>query len=141
MSSNDQKVKSLQAFAIAQTEKNQEIIDSIRAHHGKLIGDNVTLLVNMMMHQQQLETLVLTFIKAHTALIDRMEDSSIADALKLGLLVDRATSHLERGNEIPIAVFSCLFNAEERELLIPFLNQIRNNIGDITKNILAATEQ
>lgn len=133
------KLDSAKDFAKQQVNKCQDIIESVRIHHGQEAAERITLLTNMLAHQQQLGTLIMSMLKQ---LIERADDDDIGGTLKTAMLVDTTISHLERMSDLPVAVFHKLFpEEEEREEIIPFMEQIRNNVADVTRHILDLAEQ
>lgn len=125
------KANMLKKFAKEQMVKNQEIMDTVRAHFGEDVGDRATLIVNMIVHTQQIETLCMSLLK-------RISESDHIDVLAVVQSTQAAMDIIERGHEIPSAVFSVLFEDDIKDQIKPFLNQARSNVGAISKQILNA---
>jgi hypothetical protein len=123
--------ETLAKFAGEQLDKNKEILASIRAHHPKDVADRATLVTNILIHQQQVESVLLGVVSSALEADDPME------AMNTMLMV---TALIKRGHEIPIAIFGTIFTEEERDTLRPFMSQLKANIGAITKNIIAGMD-
>ena len=117
----------LKAFAKEQSTKAQEMLDTVRLHHGQKAGDKCTLLSNMVSLQQQNHTLCFSMIAGLT----RLEDPQPALACYAAFM-----SFMSSEKGLVPAVFQELFTEEERKTLIPFMTAINEDLGKILDAIL-----
>jgi hypothetical protein len=121
-------VKKMQDFAREQMLKVQDIIKTIRRHHGTSIGDRMTLVANMVSHLHQNIALDAGML----VLAISNDNCTHAQAVHM---VKALSSIVERSTMLPVATFDVLFSEEEKKELLPFMTSIDEILQQIVKRL------
>ena len=127
----EDQAKQAQAFANEQLRKVQDIVKTVRHHHGPDIGARMTLITNMVNHINQT-----TMLEA--GLVTMMLENDDADPVRVKNAVQAFIDLSTRGQMLPVATFTVMFTDDEKKLLMPFMHSIDEILGAIVKRFLGS---
>ena len=117
--------KQMQEFANRQVDANNEMLHSLRIHHGERLADIAVGLLNNIAIAQQLSL-------AFAAVAVTVEDDKIRSQAN-----DIINTMMRRCEDNTASLFSTVLTEEEAEILQPFMVHATNNCNTIVEQALS----
>lgn len=114
-------------FIAQQMEKNKEMVDSVRVHHGEDMADRLVVWLNMVSHEMQMQLALMNTVLSLRQVIGATQQREV-----LASLADLAL----QGRKSVIETFEMLFTDDQRKVIGPFADSAHHNMGQIMRTSL-----